>query len=244
VYTYAPVSQTITAKEKEVSILTTQMNVRDAVCTDPAFFALAAVRDANVRVGDQVVLFGLGAIGLFCVQLLRLAGCLEIIAVDPIQKRRDLAERFGATLTLDPNSCDIGLEVHHYLKQGADVAIEGSGSYRALHEAMRSVQMCGKIITFGYYKGKASELALGEEWHHNRLTLISSMPGWNNPSRDHPSWDRKRLAQTVEQFFVKQVLTSNSIVDPIVDFDKAPEAYMEIYKNPENAIKLGIRLLA
>ena len=241
VYAYAPIRQTIEKDEKEVNVLTPPMSEVDAVCTDPAFFALAAVRDADVGVGDHVIIFGLGAIGLFCIQLLRLAGCLEIVAVDPMKMRRDLAERLGATLVLDPRSCDVGSEVRHYLKHGADVAIEGSGSYQALHDAMRSVQMCGRIVTFGFYKGKAAELALGEEWHHNRLTLVSSMPAWNNPSRDHPLWDRERLEYSVKQMFMKRLLTAHDIVTPIVSFDEAPKAYMDIYENAENAIKLGIR---
>jgi threonine dehydrogenase-like Zn-dependent dehydrogenase len=241
VYTYAPIRQTITKNSQEIHPLPAQMNASDAVCTDPAFFALAAVRDAKVSVGDNVVLFGLGAIGLFCIQLLHLAGCLEIIAVDPIPKRRDLAMRFGATLVLDPDSEDIGQEIHRYLKQGADIAIEGSGSYRALHDAMRSVQMCGRVVTFGYYKGTAADLALGAEWHHNRLTLVSSMPVWNNPFRDHPLWNEQRLKAAVRRMFVQKLLTSDGIVDPIVDFENTPEAYLDIYHNPEQAIKLGVR---
>ena len=47
---------------------------KTAVCFDPASFALSAVRDGEVRVGDAVAVFGLGAIGLLCVQIARIAG--------------------------------------------------------------------------------------------------------------------------------------------------------------------------
>ena len=57
------------------------MSWKAAVCLDPADFAMAAVRDGHVRVGDDVAVFGLGAIGLFIVQLVRLSGARRIVAV-------------------------------------------------------------------------------------------------------------------------------------------------------------------
>ena len=70
---------------------------RSALCLDPAVFAMGAVRDGHVRLGDRVAVFGLGAIGLVAVQMARLAGAPEVIAVDPIALRRDVASRTGAT---------------------------------------------------------------------------------------------------------------------------------------------------
>ena len=73
-----------------------------AVCLDPADFALGAVRDGHIRLGDAVAVFGMGAIGLFVVQLAKLAGAYPVIAVDPIPLRRDVALECGADLVLDP----------------------------------------------------------------------------------------------------------------------------------------------
>ena len=53
-----------------------------ACCMDPANFALAAVRDGNIRVGEKVIVFGMGAIGLFTVQLARFSGAIDVVAVD------------------------------------------------------------------------------------------------------------------------------------------------------------------
>ena len=96
-----------------------------ACCMDPANFALAAVRDGNVRVGEKVIIFGMGAIGLFTVQLARLSGATDIIAVDPIQSRRELALKHGATLAVDPDQVDdFALASRDWLGDGADVTIE------------------------------------------------------------------------------------------------------------------------
>jgi len=217
------------------------MNALDAVCTDPALYAYAAVRDARVCLGDNVVVFGLGAIGLFVVQILKLAGCLNIIAVDPIAKRGRLAEQYGARMTLDPAGCDVGLVVRENLGRGADIAIEASGHYQALRDAMRVVGKCARVVTLGYYGGQPVDLELGAEWHHNRLELISSMPVWDNPLREHPVWDQERLFRTVVEMFRNGSLTSAEVVDPIVDFAASAQAFTDIFGDSSEAIKLGIR---
>ena len=58
--------------------------------------ALQALHDARVKIGDVVVIFGLGALGLLAVQLARLAGAAEVVAVDPLPARRRLAQKTGA----------------------------------------------------------------------------------------------------------------------------------------------------
>ncbi|HVU69688.1 MAG TPA: zinc-binding alcohol dehydrogenase, partial [Ktedonobacteraceae bacterium] len=241
VYCYGPACELVTKHEDEVEPLLPPMSALDALCLDPALFAFAAVRDARARLGDDVVVFGLGAIGLFVVQMLRLCGCAHIIAVDPLEKRRALAQTFGAQTVIDPAVADVGIVVRDVLQgRGADIAIEASGHYGALHGAMRAVHNCARIVTLGYYKGRDTFLELGAEWHHNRLELISSMPVWQNPSRDYPLWDKARLTGSLVDMFVKQQLRSTGIIDPLVDFAEAPAAFLRIYHNPAEAIKLGI----
>jgi threonine dehydrogenase-like Zn-dependent dehydrogenase len=241
VYAYGAACEVLTKAESAVHLLDPPLTATDAVCIDPAIFALGAVRDGRVGLGDNVVVFGLGAIGLLVVQMVRLAGCLGIVAVDPIEKRRTLAQEFGAGLTLDPTSCDIAREVRRYLGRGADIAIEASGSYKALAQAMRSVQQCARVVTIGYYRGKDTEMELGMEWHHNRLEMICSLPAWGNPPRDYPVWTERRLHRTAEELFRRRALLSESIVDPVVDFADSARAFLEVYQNPAQAIKLGMR---
>jgi threonine dehydrogenase-like Zn-dependent dehydrogenase len=241
IYCYGPACELVTKTEEEVELLRAPMSAWDAMCLDPALFAFAAVRDSGARLGNNIVVFGLGAIGLFIVQMLQLSGCAHIVAVDPIEKRRALARGFGATTVVDPTIEDIGLITRELFDgQGADIAIEASGNYHALHGAMRAVRNCARVVTLGYYKGRDAVLELGAEWHHNRLELISSMPVWNNPSREYPHWDRQRITRTLVDMFLKKRLTSEGIIDPIVPFADAATAFLDIYHNPVHAIKLGI----
>ena len=162
---------------------------RRATLLQTTTIALQAVHDASLKLGDRVAIFGLGAFGLLTVQLARLQGAGWIAASDPIADRRAFAERLGAELVLDPTATDVGLELRRLDGVGVDVAIEFSGSYAALQQAMRSVRVGGTVVAAGFYGG--GELALGEEFHHNRLTLVASMGGWSSPPRE-PRWPRSR----------------------------------------------------
>ncbi len=241
VYGYSSAVERAVFAEDDLFALGDSVSSEDAVCLDPGVVALTALRDARVALGDSVIVFGLGAIGLLLVQMLRIAGCAHILAVDPIAKRRRLAETFGATHTFNPTQIDAAIETRRVLSAGADIAIEASGSYRALADAIRSVRMCARVVTLGYYQGRDSQLELGAEWFHNRLELICSMPHWGNPSREYPLWDEKRVIATVQRMFRGDQLSSKGILDPIVPFETAAATLLEIAESPGEAIKMGIR---
>lgn len=210
-----------------------------AACLALAGVALQAVHDARIKVGDRVVIFGMGVIGLLAVQLARLNGAAWIDAVDLFPLRRDLALRFGADRVLDPGACDVGYEVktvsaHH----GADVAIEVSGHYAALHEAIRSVRKSGMVVAGGYYQGGGSPLRLGEEWHHNRITMVSSMAVWENPHRDYPNWDRIRINATVTDLMASGRLRTDGLITHRIPFENAQEAYELIDAKPAEVVKV------
>lgn len=241
VYGYHCAAEKALFFEKDAQPLTAPLTAQEAVCMDPAVIALAALRDARVGLGDHVIVFGMGAIGLFLTQLLRRAGCASIIAVDPTAKRRQLAERFGAAQTLDPAQCDTAVETRRLIGTGADIAIEASGNYGALGQSLRAVRQCGRVVTLGYYHGKDTGLELGAEWFHNRLELVCSMFHWGNPLRDYPLWNEQRLLATVRQMFLAGQLTAEGIIDPVIDFSDFAQMFMSIYREPAQAVKLGIR---
>ena len=216
------------------------MNWKSATCLDPADFALAAVRDGHIRAGDDVALFGLGAIGLFIIQLARLSGARRVIGVDPIAARRKLATRFGADLVLDPQASDAGLENKRFCdSRGADVALDASGSYPALHHAIRGVAFGGNVVALAWPKECKGGLDFGQEAHFNRPNIIFAR-ACSNPNRDHPRWDERRLLETLKFWLEKGALDGDPIVDPVVPFDKAGEAWLNVDRDPTFSVKLGV----
>jgi threonine dehydrogenase-like Zn-dependent dehydrogenase len=201
--------------------------------------ALQAIHDARLKLGDTVAVFGLGAFGLLAVQLARLSGAGWIAGIDPISRRRELGHALGADLVLDPRAGDAARDIKVAAgRAGVDVAIELSGRYAALQQAMRSVRLAGTVVAAGFYTGSAGdELRLGEEWHHNRLTLVGSMSGWGAPHRE-PGWDRRRLRATALDLLMHGSLDTDALVTHRIPFARAAEAYELIDRSPEEVLRV------
>jgi threonine dehydrogenase-like Zn-dependent dehydrogenase len=240
VYGHLPIRETHTVAENRLDRVPEGMTPEQVVYLDPAEFALAAVRDANIRLGETVALFGLGAIGFMVLQMARLSGAHWIVAVDPLANRREMALRYGADLALDPTAGDVAVGVKQANGgKGVDVAIEASGSYRALHEAIRVAAFGGLTVPLAFYEGDAVGLRLGEEAHLNRVTLRFSR-GISDPNRDHPMWDRTRVLRATEELLRTGRVRVDGLVQPIVPFADAAEAYRRIDEAPNESIKMGV----
>ena len=123
--------------------------------------ALNAVLDANVHVGEYVAVFGQGVPGLIAAQLARLNGG-TVIAVDGIQSRLELAGELGTAHVVDFGERSPAEEIKGLTEgRGADVSIEISGSYPALHEAIRSTAYNSKVVSAGFFQGEGAGLFLG-----------------------------------------------------------------------------------
>ena len=214
---------------------------KTAVCLDPADFALAAIRDGNVRVGDAVAVFGMGAIGLMAIQIARVAGAGPIIAVDPIERRRNVAADTGATHVLDPTLCDAGLEIKRLTgNRGADVAVEHSGSMPALQAALRCVAFGGTVVAGAFPAPYGPGLDLGAEAHLNRPNIVFTR-AVSDPNRDHPRWDDSRLFATCWDLFERGEISGELVVTPVVEFEELTTEYPKIMSDPAASVKLGCR---
>ncbi len=211
-----------------------------ACCMDPASFAMAAVRDGSVRVGERVIVFGMGAIGLLGVQLARLSGAVEVVAVDPLAPRRQLALRHGASRAVDPREVgDFALAARQWFDDGADVAIEASGNYGALNQAIQSTRYAGNVVPLAFYTGESKGLDLGAEFHFNQINIISAR-ACSAPQRDL-FWSNQRIFATLVEFFARGDLVPHGLPNPIVTPEQLPETYGKIYHAPHEVIKVAVR---
>jgi threonine dehydrogenase-like Zn-dependent dehydrogenase len=217
---------------------------KSALCLDPAQFALGGIRDGHVRLGDRVAVFGLGAIGAIAAQMARAAGAAYVAVVDPIQKRRDAAVQAGADAAFDPWREDVGLELKRATNRaGVDSAIETSGSEEALQQALRGLAYGGTIAFVGWARAFSGTLDLGKEAHFNNAVLVFSRAS-SEPNRDHPRWDRRRIANSCWSMLASGAIDCEKIIDPVVSFDEAPGAYEEyVDRNPQKSVKLGIAFI-
>jgi 2-desacetyl-2-hydroxyethyl bacteriochlorophyllide A dehydrogenase len=207
-----------------------------------AAVALQAVHDAEMKLGDAVSVHGLGTIGLLTVQMCRLEGIQNVFALDPDPARRKLAIGLGASHVLDPGEAvPVGLQIRE-LNGGAgvDVAIEVSGSDRGLQGGLEAAGLGATVVAAGFYQGGAANVRLGEEFHHNRLSVIASIGAWGAPHRHAPLWNRRRVMDTATRLLYTDRVSVEGLLGRRFPFDQAPAAYRWIDQQPQAPVKVAL----
>jgi len=186
--------------------------------------ALNAVLDADVHVGEFVAVFGQGVPGLIAAQLARLNGG-TVVAVDGIDRRLELAGELGAHHVVDFRTHSAAEVVKGLTEgRGADVSIEISGSYPALHEAIRTTAYNSKVVSAGFFQGDGAGLFLGEEFHHNRTRVVCSQISGLSPALDH-RWDLRRLERTVMSLAAEGRVSLTPLVTDRFSVEEAGKAF-------------------
>jgi 2-desacetyl-2-hydroxyethyl bacteriochlorophyllide A dehydrogenase len=236
VFTYSPHSSYSVAKADRVIPLPNLSSPELGVFLANLSTAYNGILDARPPLGANVVVFGLGVIGQLVVRLLRQTGAHQLIAVDTIAARREVAMASGVDAALDPGDGSIAEKVRDLTDgQGADIVIEVSGAAPALNEAIRTVGFNGLIVAMSWYGGTFEGLNLSGEFHHNRPRIYSSQVGALNPDLG-PLWSVSRRTKQAVKLLPRldlQTLITHRI--PVVD---APHAYQLIDERPEEVLQV------
>ncbi len=121
---------------------------------DIASTGFSGAEAGDVRIGDAVVVFAQGPIGLCATAGAKLRGAALIIAVEGDERRRKMAQQMGADVALDHRETDIVTEVKRLTGGGADVAIEALGAQETFENALRCLRPGGILSSLGVYSGK------------------------------------------------------------------------------------------
>lgn len=134
--------------------------------------AFSGVRKLRLGAGDMVVVYGLGPVGC-CVVTAATSSGADVIAVDPVQSRRDLAENLGAAWTIDPTTSDTRAVIRDTTHgRGAEAIIDCSGSPHAQSEALDVVRPKGKVLVLG--ANDRMVVNPGTQLIRKELTLLGS----------------------------------------------------------------------
>jgi threonine dehydrogenase-like Zn-dependent dehydrogenase len=96
------------------------------------------------------------------------------------------------------------------------------------------------VVAAGFYQGGAAHLRLGEEFHHNRLSLIASIGAWGAPDRHAPLWDRRRMMATATRLLYTERVSVQGLLGRTFAFGDAPAAYRWIDEHPQAAVKVAL----
>jgi Zn-dependent alcohol dehydrogenase len=145
----------------------------------------AVVNSAGVRAGDSVAVFGLGGVGLAALLGAVAAGASEIVAVDVVPEKLDLARELGATTTVPAGEGAVEA-VQEATGGGAEKAIETVGDERVLAEAYAATGRGGTTVTVGLPDPERMLAIPATTLVSEERTLKGSYLGTCVPSRDIP----------------------------------------------------------
>ena len=125
------------------------------VSVEPLACAIHGVERGGIKLGDTVVVMGLGAIGLFMLQVARLKHPRQIVAIDVIDHRLQVAKELGADVVLNPMRDKVVEAVRDLTSGvGCDVVLEASGSPAAVEQAVNVLRKRGRLVEFGVFAEK------------------------------------------------------------------------------------------
>ena len=121
---------------------------------DIASTGFSGAESGNVKIGDAVVVFAQGPIGLCASIGAKLMGASLVIGVDGDDARLEMARKMGVDIVLDYREIDVLAEIKKLTNGGADVAIEALGTQETFENCLRSLRAGGTLSSLGVYSGK------------------------------------------------------------------------------------------
>jgi propanol-preferring alcohol dehydrogenase len=154
--------------------------------------AFHAVNVSGLRKGDTVIIFGVGGVGLHAVMWAKFFGAGKIIAVDPVDSKLKVAREYGADITVNPLKEDT-LEIvkRETDNWGADIAIECSGSAKAMEQAIRAVKGLNQFET-------GTIVSVGLQTEPFKIEYWGLREGWITVSGDHTRAELTQIIKLVE----------------------------------------------
>ncbi len=174
--------------------------------------AVTCVWDANVTLGDDVVVLGGGVVGILTAWLLAKSG-VTVTLLERSEKRRAAARALVPAAMTEVDAAADGT---------ADVVIEATGDPRMLDAAVAWARPEGRIVVASFYGTRRAAIDLGDRFHRGRLELRASQVS-SIPPRLRERWTPARRWMFVLSLLRERAL--DALLAPPVPFDRAAELY-------------------
>ncbi|EAW10868.1 NAD(P)-dependent alcohol dehydrogenase [Aspergillus clavatus NRRL 1] len=130
------------------------ISLQEGALMEPLGVAVHITRQASIKPGESVVVFGAGPVGLLCCAVARAFGASKIIAVDIQKTRLDFAKKYAATAIFEPAKVSAvanadQMREENDLGPGADVVIDASGAEPSVHTGIHVLRPGGTYVQGG-----------------------------------------------------------------------------------------------
>jgi 2-desacetyl-2-hydroxyethyl bacteriochlorophyllide A dehydrogenase len=239
VFSFHPHESYFTALLDELIEIPVGIAPLDALFLPNMETAVNLVMDGQPALGENVVVWGQGIVGLLTTSLLAQFPLNKLVTLDLFPLRRSISQQLGAHISLSPESKESISQIKALFKEdfssGADLTYEVSGNPEALNDAIELTGFDGRIVVGSWYGSKQLNLRLGESFHRSRIRLISSQVSTIAPSFTG-RWNKSRRFKSAWQM-IKE-LRPSQFVSRQLSLTEAPEAYRILDENPGEVVQL------
>lgn len=221
-------NQYVTINEKNACLIS-DISFEDAALFHIATFPLAAIRKCHLEIGESAIVMGMGMLGVVALQLLKSAGAVPIIAVDPDSAKREKALKCGADYALDPYSPDFAETVKRITDGGANVGIEVTGIGAGLDGILDCMALKGRVALLGCTRNSDFTIDYYRKVHGPGITLVGAHTNARPNFESSNGW----WTQEDDMFALKKLtemgrIKLSNIIDEIHSPAEASEVYMHL----------------
>ncbi len=226
-------SRRMVLPEEQVILLDENVRLLDAAFIFIDTFPMAAVRKTGVEVGESALVMGLGLLGLMSVQLMRIAGAVPIIAVDPNKERQALALKLGADYVLSPLNADLAEKVRSLTdERGSAAVIDSTGVGQALNQALRCTAKMGRVALLGCTR-KPTEVDFYYDVHIPGIALYGAHTFARPDHESYPRhWTHRDDCKALMRLMAYHRLNLGALVHEVHSPLDAPVVYRQLADDP------------
>lgn len=230
VFVFNPHEGYFCTTEQQIIEIPDGLSPEDALFIPNMETAINLVLDGAPLIGENVLILGLGIVGLLTTALLTQFPLSHLFGIDLFEKRRALCQELGATSTFDAAK----LHIPEPLKQNPiDLIYELSGNPDALNRAIECSGYETRIVLGSWYGNKPCLLNLGGTFHRNRIKIISSQVS-TIASELAGRWSKKRRFEVV--FKMLETIKPSRFISHSFHIKEANKAYELLDSNPNDAL--------
>ena len=224
-------SEYININANNVYKLPDNISFEDGALFHISIFPMAAIRKCRLELGESAIVMGLGVLGLISVKLLRLAGAVPIIAVDPDPAKREKALSLGAEHALDPYAPDFAKTAKKLTNGGAKVGIEVTGIGAGLDGILDCMARFGRVALLGCTRNKEFTIDYYRKVHGPGITLIGAHTNARPEHESHGGWWTQRDdIETIIKLTSAGRIKLSEMVEETHGPSSAPEVYQKLAK--------------
>ena len=136
-------------KENLVFKVADNVSYESAAMTEPISCCLHGMDLIDIKLGDTVMVVGAGNIGLIMIQLIKYSGAVNIIAVEPVKKKREMAKKYGANIVIDPINDDTEKILKENNIFNIDKVIDCAGKIQTAEYSIKYAGKGATVMLFG-----------------------------------------------------------------------------------------------